>query len=126
MSTDYNNITMIARLTKDPIVRTTQAGINVTNFSVANNRGKDMPTVFFDVTAWGKLAQFAREHLRKASKVLISGRIDLDKYTDKAGIEKEKFVITADGLHFIDSKPKDNDQKFDQSQDWTSSNDINF
>ncbi len=79
-----------------------------------------MPTVFFDVTAWGKLAQFAGEHLRRASKVLITGRIDLDKYTDKSGQEKEKFVITAEGLHFIESKPKDTDHKFDPEQEWPS------
>jgi single-strand DNA-binding protein len=117
MSLDFNTISLIGRLTKDPRINHTGTGKTVASFSVANNRGKDQPTVFFDVTAWGKLAEFSQNHLKKAMRVLITGRIDLDIYTDKNGVEQKRMVITAEQLYFVDSKP----QGTQQDQQWDNS-----
>ena len=59
--TDHNGVTLIGRLTSDPQRKYTQSGMEVAEFSIANNyyvSTKNTTEVnYFDIVAFGKLAE---------------------------------------------------------------------
>ena len=58
-----NSVIMMGRLTADPELRQTPAGVNVSSFTIAVERsfakaGTERQTDFFDVIAWRSQADF--------------------------------------------------------------------
>lgn len=77
-----NFVQLVGRLTRDPEMRYTPAGVAVATFGVAVNRYfKDSggesreETSFFTVVAWQKLAERCAEVLHKGTAVLVEGRL---------------------------------------------------
>lgn len=99
-----NTLIQMGRLTKDPESREINAG-TITRFSVAvDRRYKKDTSDFFSYTAFGKTAEFARDYLRKGTKVLISGRVENNNYTDKDGRNVYGFQFVAEEIEFAESK----------------------
>lgn len=109
-----NSIAIMGRLCADPVYRTTGSGVSVCNFSIACERdftGKDggeKQTDFIDCTAWRKTAEFVTKYFTKGRMIVISGRLQIDSYTDKDGAKRRKAIVVADNCYFGDSK-KDSD-----------------
>ncbi|WP_077534345.1 single-stranded DNA-binding protein [Massiliimalia massiliensis] len=106
-----NRITMTGRLTSDPELRKTNAGISVTGFSIANQRNfknaaGEFDTDFFDVEAWRTTADFIVNHFSKGSMITVDGRLQTQKYQDKNGNNRTSIRIIADNVYFGDSKSK--------------------
>lgn len=106
-----NRITMTGRLTSDPELRKTNAGISVTGFSIANQRNfknadGEFDTDFFDVEAWRTTADFIVNHFSKGSMITVDGRLQTQKYQDKNGNNRTSIRIIADNVYFGDSKNK--------------------
>ena len=104
-----NRITITGRMTRDPELRTTQSGISVTSFSIANQRNYkngngERDTDFFDVVAWRATAEFVTKYFVKGSLVTVDGRLETRKFTDKQGNERKTVEIIADNVFFGDSK----------------------
>ena len=61
MATDFNSVTLIGRLTADPVSKYLPSGSAVAEFSIANNyyvSTKNATEVnYFDVVAFGKMAE---------------------------------------------------------------------
>ena len=92
-----NRVNLIGRLTRDPEVRTTQAGLTVANYTLAVDRpikkeGEEKNADFIRCICFGKTAEFCERYLFKGSKVGVDGRIQTGSYTDKDG----KTVYTTD------------------------------
>ncbi|KPV48946.1 single-stranded DNA-binding protein, partial [Kouleothrix aurantiaca] len=92
MAKDLNKVMIIGRLGKDPEMRYTPGGSPVTTFSVAAGRqwkdgSGDMreETEWFNIVTWNKLAEICNEHLRKASRVYIEGRLQTRQWPDQDG-----------------------------------------
>ena len=86
-----NKVILMGRLTRDPEVRYSQ-GANQTaiaRFSVAVDRRfkrEGEPTAdFFNCTSFGRQAEFVERYLHKGTKVVLSGRVQNDNYTNKDG-----------------------------------------
>ncbi|MFZ4615632.1 MAG: single-stranded DNA-binding protein [Rectinemataceae bacterium] len=101
-----NSILLEGNLTRDPESRTTPAGTQVCNFSVASNRfykqndSFEKETSFFDVEAWARLGQTCAETLRKGRGVRVVGRLKQDRWTDPEGKSKSKVKIVAEHVEF--------------------------
>lgn len=98
-------VTLIGNLTRDPELRFTAGGDAVANFTIAvNERVKqgndwvDGETSYYDATAWRKLGEQVAEHLRKGSRVIVAGKMKIDKYEAKDGTTRTKPVITVDEI----------------------------
>ena len=96
-------VTLIGNLVKDPDLRFTPKGDAVANFTVAvNERIKqgddwvDGEPSYYDVTAWRKLGEDIAETLTKGSRVVVVGKMKIDKYETKEGQQRQKVVVTAD------------------------------
>jgi single-strand DNA-binding protein len=109
----FNKAIMIGRLTREPEVRTTSTGRQVANFGIAVDRqfktegGQDVD--FFNVSAWGKTAEFVGNYLTKGRLVCVEGRIQTRKYQTKEGENREAFEIVADNVQGLD-RPRDDGQ----------------
>jgi single-strand DNA-binding protein len=108
---------LIGRLTRDPEVRTFGGGGKVAKLGFAvSGKKKDRNTgqfvddpVFLDVEVfnkgdYGKLADLAEQYLVKGKQVYIEGRLRLDRWQDKDGGNRQKLVVVADNIQFLDKK----------------------
>ena len=104
-----NSIIISGNLGQDPIIRSTQSGKKVANFSVAVRRrvAKDangnVPTDWLNVTVWGNTAEFAEKYLRKGTRVLVEGRLQTDNY-EKDGVKHTKTYIVGENVEFAGGK----------------------
>jgi single-strand DNA-binding protein len=78
-----NTITICGNVVRDPELRHTAKGIPTTNFGVAVNRKvysrDDQVTEvvsFFNVIAWGALAENVCESVQKGVRIVVAGRLD--------------------------------------------------
>ena len=105
-----NKIILLGRLTKDPEVRYTQGqnAMAIGKFSLAVNRKykreNEPEADFFNCTSFGKQAEFVEKYLKKGSKVLISGRVQNDNYTNKEGQKVYGVQIMVEEIEFAESK----------------------
>lgn len=103
-----NKIILLGRLGKDVETRTTQSGTLVASFSIAVDRRfkKDGETEcdWFNCTCFGKQAEFAEKYLKKGTKVLISGSVNNDNYTNKEGQKVYSVQIIVEEIEFAESK----------------------
>jgi single-strand DNA-binding protein len=115
MAKDLNKVMIIGRLGKDPEMRYTPGGSPVTTFSVAAGRQwKDgngdarEETEWFNVVTWNKLAEICNEHLRKASRVYIEGRLQTRQWQDADGQTRYRAEVIASDMIMLDGRtPRD-------------------
>jgi single-strand DNA-binding protein len=107
---NFNKAIIGGRMTADPELKTTPAGVPVTSFSVAVNRrfggknGEEAPTDFINVTAWRQQAEFITRYFKKGSSICIVGSIQTRSWTDQQGNKRYATEVVADEAHFVDSK----------------------
>ncbi len=106
-----NKVLIIGRLTRDPVVRYLPSGSQTTEFSIAYNRrykvGDDWreESHFFDVKAYGKLAESLSTRISKGYTVVIEGRLSQERWTDREGKVQSKVRIIAESVRII-NKPR--------------------
>jgi single-strand DNA-binding protein len=108
---------LIGRLTRDPEVRFLPSGMQVTSLSIAVNRKfKDRngewreETSFFDVEAFGKIAERVGTQLSKGYQILIEGTLRQDKWESPSGEKRSKVKIVAERIVLL-GKPSDRNAK---------------
>lgn len=111
---DINRATIVGRLTRDPEVRTTPNGVNVTSFGVATNfvwtdaTGARKESVeFHNVVAWRKLGEIAAQYLKKGRRVLIEGRLQTSSWQGQDGVKRSRTEIVADNMIMLDGRSSD-------------------
>ncbi|SRR5579875_248113 len=107
-----NKIMLIGNLGADPQMDYTPSGKAVTKFRMAVSRRRrnrdtgemDSETQWFSIVAWESLAETCQKYLHKGSKVYIEGRIGSRKYTDKDGIERTVWDVTATDMEMLEPR----------------------
>ena len=104
-----NKLTIIGNLTRDPELRTTSAGVNVCDFTVAVNRrktGDKQPEAdFFRVSAWRQMGENCAKFLEKGRKVCVVGAVSVRTYQTNSGETRASLEVVADDVEFL--SPKD-------------------
>lgn len=105
---DFNKVILVGRLTRDTENQFTTNATEYSKFGIAlnNGYGEKKKVVFVDVTAWGKTANFVKEHFTKGKEILIEGRLEFDQW-EKDGQKHSKLYVTAEKVSFAGSKPAD-------------------
>ena len=104
-----NNIVIHGRLTKDPELRRTQAGIAVASATVAcdrdfKNEKGEKEADFIDVVAWRGTGEFLAKYFKKGQEAIVSGRLQIRKWTDNQGNKRSAAEIVADKVDFCGSR----------------------
>ena len=102
------NIVLTGRLTRDAELKESTTGgeqnkpYKLLKFSIANNdNGKEKEPEFFDVVAWGNLATWGAEYMKKGKKVLVTGVPHNHRYT-KDNVARTHFQVVAERIELID------------------------
>lgn len=107
-----NTFIVMGRLTADPQIRYTQAGAAVATFNIAVDRpftsGENRKTDFFSCIAFGKTAEtIERLHVGKGVKLLTSGEMWNDNYTDRDGVKRYGMKYNVRSFEFCEKKGAD-------------------
>jgi single-strand DNA-binding protein len=111
----YHKIILVGNLGRDPEMRYTPSGQQVTSFSMATSEkwtGQDGQvqerTIWWRVTVWGKQAENVNQYLKKGSKVLVEGRMAPDPktgnpriWTRQDGTPSASYEVTALTVKFL-------------------------
>jgi len=117
----YHKITIAGNLGRDPEMRFLPSGQAVTNINVATNRvyndsngQKITETIWFRVSVWGSMGEAVNQYLKKGSKVLVDGRLNVDPetggprvFTRNDGTTGASYEITAQNVIFLSSRSED-------------------
>ncbi len=105
MSRGLNKVMIIGNLGRDPEMRFTPSGRPVTSFTVATSRTWSSPdgerheeTEWFNVVAWGKLAETCKQYLAKGQQVYVEGRLQTRRWEDQEGRKHFSTEIVADRM----------------------------
>ena len=105
-----NKVFVMGRLTKDPELRHTTAGVPVAGFTLAVDRDyKDKQTGeretdFYDCVAWKGTGEFVSRYFAKGRMAVVEGKLQNRKWTDKDGNKRVTAEIVVDNIYFGDSK----------------------
>ena len=110
-----NKIIVIGNLGRDPELRYTPAGQAVASFSVASNRkyrtadGEQREeTEWFNVSAWGKLADLCNQYLTKGQQVYVEGRPTSRSY-EANGQQRFSMEINLTDVQFLGGGNREQD-----------------
>jgi single-strand DNA-binding protein len=131
MSRGLNKVMIIGHLGRDPEMRYTPSGRPVTTFSVATSRswntadgGRRNATEWFNVVAWGNLAEICKRYLKKGQQVYIEGRLQTRRWEDDEGHSRTSVEIVAKEMVMLGDRRKRDDQDEDsEAEDSFSSDD---
>ncbi len=108
MSRGLNKVQIIGHLGKDPEMRYTPSGKPVTTYSVAVSRSwnsadgeRHSETEWFNVVAWGNLAEICKQYLVKGQQVYIEGRLQTRHWDDKEGQKHTSVEIVANEMMML-------------------------
>ena len=107
-----NSVNIMGNLTRDPELKYTPSGKAVCNISIANNRiyvrnGEKVSEVsYFDVEAWGVVAENCAKYLSKGRGIVVEGRLRQDRW-EKEGKTQSRVRIAANSIHFLPFKKED-------------------
>ena len=107
----FNKVILLGNLTRDPELRYTQGGVAIVNTGIATNRkfkkqnGEQADeTMFIDIVFFGRTAEIANQYLRKGSKLLVEGRLQIDQWTDQSGKKRSKHTVHVEEMKMLDSR----------------------
>ena len=109
-----NKIIVIGNLGRDPEMSYTSGGNAVTKFSVATNRryttsagDQREETDWFNVSAWGRLAETCNQYLTKGQQVYVEGRMSSRTYEGRDGQTRVSIDIFLNDVQFLGRKGED-------------------
>lgn len=112
-----NKVILMGRLTRNPEVRYSQGenSLAIAKFSLAVDRRfkrqGEAEADYFNCTAFGKQAEFVEKYLKQGNKMLVTGRVQNDNYTNKDGQKVYSVQIIVDELEFAENKSKQSTNK---------------
>ena len=110
---NFNRVILVGRLTRDPEVRFTSSGTQISTFTLAVNRNvpnnvdDNVQTVdFIRIVSFGKLAEFVSNYLTKGRLILVEGSLRMRKWQTQSGEPRTTAEVVASGIQFMEPKPK--------------------
>jgi len=108
MSRGLNKVMVIGHLGRDPEMRYTPSGRPVTTFTVAVSRSwntadgeRRSETEWFNIVAWGNLAEICKQYLHKGQQVYIEGRLQTRQWEDKEGQKHKNVEVVANEMMML-------------------------
>ncbi len=114
MGRGLNKVMIIGYLGRDPEMRYTPSGRPVTSFSVATSRTwtsaegeRREETEWFNVVAWGTLAEICKTHLSKNQQVYVEGRLQTRGWEDETGKKHFRTELVANEMILLGERRRD-------------------
>jgi single-strand DNA-binding protein len=124
MGRGLNKVMIIGTLGRDPELRYTPSGRPVVSFSVATTRtwtasdgSRREETEWFNIVAWGTLAEICKTHLTKSQQVYVEGRLQTRGWEDENGTKHYRTELVANEMILLGDRRIDRD--YDASDEAT-------
>jgi len=115
MSRGLNKVMIIGHLGRDPEMRYTPSGRPVTTFTVATSRTwntsdgeRHTETEWFNIVAWGNLAEICKQYLTKGQQVYIEGRLQTRRWEDSENVKHTSVEIVASEMMILGERKEGN------------------
>jgi single-strand DNA-binding protein len=122
MSRGLNKVMIIGHLGRDPEMRYTPSGRPVTTFTVAVSRSwntadgeRRTETEWFNIVAWGNLAEICKQYLYKGQQIYIDGRLQTRRWEDKEGQKHTSVEVVANEMMMLGDR-RDNSSQSQESE----------
>ena len=123
MGRGLNKVTLIGNLGRNPEMRYTPSGKPVTSFSMASSRSwvssdgeRREETEWFNVVAWGNLAEICNQHLARGQQVYIEGRLQTRSWEDNNGQRHFRTEVVANEMIILGRRVSYNDRSEEDDQ----------
>lgn len=109
----FQRLTLIGRLTRDPVTKHFDSGKSVTNFSVAveSGFGDNKYTTFFNCGAWNATGINVEKYTSKGSMVAVDGTVKMNERDDK-----QYWEVNANTVTFLSSKSEEENRSAGRQQ----------
>ncbi|MEA3377514.1 MAG: single-stranded DNA-binding protein [Chloroflexota bacterium] len=111
-----NKVLLIGRVGRTPEMRYMPSGRAVTSFSVGTTHswqdpegGEHEKTEWFNVVAWGDLAERCKSSLRENHRVYVEGRLQMRSWEAEEGNTCFRSELVADDMILLSSSSGSND-----------------
>ena len=108
-----NKVMLIGNHTRDPEMKYTTSGANVTTFGLATNKSWKDPSgelkelaEFHNIVAWNKLAEICQQLLAKGMKVYVEGSLNTRSWEGDDGQKRYRTEVRITDMILLDSKGK--------------------
>jgi single-strand DNA-binding protein len=98
-----NKIILIGNLCRNAEIKKLDTGTTVATFTIAVNWNKEH-TDYFNLTAFGKIAELVEQFTEKGTKVAVCGSIHIRTYTKKDGTKGTETNVEVDTIDFLTKK----------------------
>lgn len=112
-----NNVVLIGNITRDPEMKTTLNNQFITTFGLATNRDwmtrdgrKEQSSEFHELVCWGKLAEIAKQHLKKGKLVYVSGYLKTRSWDNAQGVKCFRTEVVVEDLIMLEKRPKSEEE----------------
>ena len=104
-----NKIIVSGWLGRDAELKTIPSGKNLLEFSigVTDGWGDNKTTIFWKCKMFGDRGVKLVQHFMKGTKLLVEGKPEIRKYTNKEGVEKTSPEIFVTDFEFMGGKKED-------------------
>lgn len=114
-----NNVGLVGRLTKDPVLRQISEGRVQTSFTLAINRNfknqkGEVEADFVHCTIWGRLAENTAKHCGKGSLIGVAGRIQSRSYLREDRSRVYVTEVVGEDVRFILTKKRENENLYQE------------
>ena len=104
-----NKIILVGRLTKDPEVRSTSAGFQTANFTVAvsrnfKNKEGNYDADFLPCVAFRNTADFISKFFKKGNMISLDGRVQTRSYDAQDGSKRYVTEVVVENVEFVGGK----------------------
>ena len=93
-----NSITITGNLGKDAELRNLNDGTAVLSFSVADNQGKDKPSIWWNCSLFGRRADSLEQYLTKGQQGTVVGTVSEREWTDKEGNKRKSMDVRVNDI----------------------------
>lgn len=107
----FNKVIMIGNLTRDIELKYIPSGAAIAKSAIATSHkyktqtGEQKEEVcFLDFDVFGKQAEILNQYVRKGSKVMLEGRLVLNRWTAQDGSNRSNHTLRVENFKFLDSK----------------------
>ena len=106
-----NSITITGNLGRDAEMRALNDGTPVLSFSVADNQGKDKPSIWWNASLFGKRAESLQQYLTKGQQVTVVGTVSEREFTDKEGNRRKSMDVRVNDLALQGGKREEGERQ---------------
>jgi single-strand DNA-binding protein len=130
MGRGLNKVMVIGNMGRDPEMRYTPSGKPVTSFSLASSRSWTTPsgerreeTEWFNVVAWGGLAEICNDKLFKSQQVYVEGRLQTRSWEDESGQRHYRTEIVASDMIILGPRDRNSSNSANNNHNYSDHDD---